>query len=540
MTNREIAKTFNLLANIMDLHDENTFKIRSYQNAYNVLRKIGEPLAEMSVDQIKSIAGVGQAIGDKIIELLTTGKMKTLEKYKDMTPIGVQEMIGVRGLGPKKIKSIWKEMGIEDIGSLLYACNENRLVGTKGFGLKTQEDIKRKLEYYADSQGKFLYGFLIDDANDLVTAIKKMYPHIDAALVGGLAKQDPIVNGIEILVSEFEEIDLASLGFEIDEESEEQLYKGYPVSFIEAEMDFAYNELEQTSDNDFFNSLNFEETDFDRVEDFFTSMDLPFIPAYYRSGSETTKEIKLYGIPHFITTEDIKGIVHNHSTYSDGINTLTEMAQACIKLGYEYFVISDHSKSAGYAQGLSVERVEMQWREIEALNEKLKPFKVYKSIESDILSDGSLDYDDEFLKGFDLVIASVHSGLNMDVDRATARLIKAIEHPATRILGHPTGRLLLGRPGYPLHMEKIIDACAANHVVIELNANPQRLDMDYTYIKMAVAKQVKIAINPDAHSVSQIPFVRFGVAVAQKAGLEAADCINTYSKTAFDAWLASK
>lgn len=535
MTNRDIAKKFQLLGHIMDLHDENTFKIRSYLNAYNVLRKLVDPISEMDLNELKSLQGVGAAIADKIEQLLTTGHIKTLDKYLEITPEGVVEMLGIRGLGPKKIKTIWKDLEITSPGELLLACNENRLVAAKGFGLKTQEDIRQKLEYHADSQGKFLYAHVIDEARKLLNTIQTKYPDAGAVLVGSLGVQEPIVEGIEILVKNISDIDKAAVGIAIDEESGKESFGAYPVSFFSGGNNIGLESIRLTSTSTFFSALKVDESQrFSSEEEVFQSSSFPWHPSFLRHANPLTT------IPHIITAEDIKGIIHNHSTYSDGLHTLEEMAKKCLESGYEYFVISDHSKSAGYAQGLSIERVEMQWREIETLNQKLRPFKVFKSIESDILVDGSLDYPDDVLSGFDLVIASVHSSLNMDIDRATARLIKAIEHPATRILGHPTGRLLLGRKGYPLQWDKIMDACAANGVVIELNANPQRLDMDYSLIGPALDKGILISINPDAHSTSQIALVKYGVLAAQKAGLSPEQCLSAFTLEQFEHWLTSK
>ena len=240
-----------------------------------------------------------------------------------------------------------------------------------------------------------------------------------------------------------------------------------------------------------------------------------------------------------IRTEDIKGIVHNHSTYSDGIHTLRQMAEYVRDSGFDYFVISDHSKAAFYANGLSEDRILMQQREIDELNAELAPFKIFKSIECDILADGSLDYEDEVLESFDLVISSIHSNLKMDQDKAMRRLIAAIENPYTHILGHPTGRLLLSREGYPIDHKTIIDACADHNVIIELNANPHRLDLDWEYIDYAIEKGVKIAINPDAHSKEAIHYIKYGVAAARKGGLTKENCLNTMDLASFQEWVDS-
>ena len=241
-----------------------------------------------------------------------------------------------------------------------------------------------------------------------------------------------------------------------------------------------------------------------------------------------------------ITTQAIKGVVHNHTTYSDGVDTLENFVKACIDKGYEYTVISDHSKNAYYAGGLKEDKVKQQWEQIDALNKKVSPFKIFKSIECDIKIRGELDYEKSFLKKFDLLIVSVHQQLKMNEETATRRLIKSIEHPLTTILGHMTGRLLLIRTGYPVNHRKIIDACAANKVVIELNANPYRLDMDWTHIPYAVKNGVKISINPDAHSIKEIGNIQWGVAAARKAGLTIEDTWNAMPLSKIEKWLSEK
>ena len=253
-----------------------------------------------------------------------------------------------------------------------------------------------------------------------------------------------------------------------------------------------------------------------------------------REKSSIIDKARNNSLPTLIQTTDIKGIIHSHSNWSDGVNTLEEMAGACILQGFEYLVISDHSQSAFYANGLKEDRIRAQHLQIDELNSKLAPFKIFKSIESDILNNGSLDYPDEILQLFDLVIASVHSNLKMNEEKAMARLIKAIEDPHTTILGHMTGRLLLSRNGYPLDHHKIIDACAANKVTIELNAHPRRLDIDWRYIDYAIEKNVLISINPDAHSIEGYNDIKYGVLAAQKGGVERSNNLSSYSLSEFD------
>lgn len=537
LNNKQIAGKFDLLAKLMELHDENPFKIRSYANAYLSLRKLEGNLAEMPLNDLASIPGVGVAIADKIKELISTGEMDALKKYQQITPQGIQEMLSIKGLGPKKVKQIWKEMDITTVGELLYACNENRLVAYKGFGIKIQEEIRQKTEYFLDSTGKFLYAHIHQLGEELFENFKTHYPLQNISLCGDVRRCMPEVCGIEIITDIIsEKIDFAAVNCTL--ENDHLFYKGYPVFIYFTNTESFHPELFRRSCSEtFFTAFDESELNVGDEARIFEQRGIHFIPSECRENPEILNQYKDKA-PVLLDTKDIKGIIHNHSTYSDGLHTLEEMSQYVYQSGYEYFVISDHSKSAGYAGGLNEERIFAQWKEIDALNVQFgESFRVFKSIESDILTDGSLDYSNEILSQFDLVIASVHSVLNMDEDRATSRLIKAIEHPSTRILGHPTGRLLLARPGYPLDYKKIIDACASNNVVIELNANPQRLDIDWKWIPYCMEKEVLIAINPDAHSKESIHYIRYGTTVARKGGLTPEMCLNTKSLSEFTSWL---
>ena len=537
LNNKQIAGKFDLLAKLMELHDENPFKIRSYANAYLSLRKLEGNLSEMPKTELASINGVGTTIADKIEEIVATGEMVALKKYMDITPSGIRELLSIRGLGPKKVKQIWKEMEIETVGELLYACNENRLVNYKGFGLKVQEEIKQKIEYFMDSMGKFLYAHIHLIADELVENLKINFPMYHVSLCGDVRRCMPEVCGIEIITDiPTDSINTDSLA--IICENEKYYYKGFPVFLYHTTASEFAGELFKRSCSASF-LADFSEIHLNAVNEneIFKAKGVNFIPPECREFYDVLKNY-LESMPSLIQIQDIKGIVHNHSTYSDGLHSLSVMAQYVCDSGYEYFVISDHSKSAGYAGGLSEEKVYTQWREIDELNKKYgEVFRIFKSIESDILSDGSLDYRDEILGQFDLVIASVHSVLHMDEDRATSRLIKAIENPFTRILGHPTGRLLLARPGYPVNFKKVIDACAANNVVMELNANPQRLDIDWSWIPYCLEKGVMISINPDAHSKESIHYIKYGTIVARKGGLTKEMCLNTKSLSEIITWM---
>ncbi len=536
MNNKDIARKFNLLAKLMELNGENSFKIRSYSSAYNSLRKFPDPLSQMSEEEIAALPGIGKAIQSKIMELVSTGEMAMLQEYLDLTPPGIVEMLMIKGLGPKKVDKLWKELEIESPGELLYACNENRLVDLKGFGQKTQASIKEQIEYHLSSRDKFHYATLEQPARQLVEQLQEDFPNELVELTGEIARRCQIVNQIEILST----ID-PDVFEQYKNEEDEYEYEGFPVFFIEAEEESFWQVLlETSSDEKYLDHFELEGIEGESEEDIYEKLELDFHPAFLREKENIDW---LSGRPFdeslIVTDEDIKGVVHNHSTYSDGVNTLAEMAQETEKLGYEYLVITDHSQSAFYANGLKEDRLLDQLEEIAELN-KISGIRIYSGIESDILFNGDLDYPDEILGKLDVIVASVHSVLKMDVEKATTRLIKAIENPYTRILGHPTGRLLLSRKGYPVDFAKVIDACAANNVVIEMNANPYRLDMDWRYINKAMEKGVMISINPDAHSIAGIRDIHYGVCAASKGGLTADMCLNTKDLQAFDAWIAEK
>jgi DNA polymerase (family 10) len=549
MSNKEIARAFQFLGELMELHGENPFKIRSYQNAYLTLRKLDRPLPDFSEEELAALPGIGKAIVGKIRELILYGKMEALEKYKAITPPGVEELLLVHGLGPKKLRVIWKELGIESIGELEYALNENRLLELKGFGEKTQEELRRQLAFYQRNNSSFLYAALEAPALELLNAVSAALPSIRVEWTGPLRRRSLVLQEISLLIGQAvpplsEIAPLLTDAALQDQCISGKTKEGYPVVIYCCEYsDFNQQQFRHTGSESFLAA-------FDRLEGststaldeaaFFKNTGLPWIEPERREDGAVLRPVGVPGRSPLVEDRDIRGVIHAHSTYSDGLHSLTEMAQEAKALGFEYLVISDHSKSAFYANGLSPERVRAQMEEIDRLNQVFSPFRIFKGIESDILADGSLDYPTEVLNLFEVVIASIHSNLKMEEEKATRRLIKAIEQPQTRILGHPTGRLLLSRPGYPIRHREVIDACSANGVAIELNANPYRLDLDYTWIPYALEKGVPIAINPDAHSKSGIRDIRFGVLAARKGGLDAGNCLNAKNLAQFTTWVGDR
>lgn len=527
ISNTEIENALELCGKLMELHGENTFKSKSYHNAAFQISKVGTALQDMTDAEIANIPGIGQSMIDKIHSLLKTGTLPVLTELLHKTPEGVIQLMHIKGLGPKKVATIWKELGIESIGELEYACRENRLTLLKGFGAKTQKSVLDSIEFIKLSAGKVHYAVIEKDALEFEAHLKSIFPENQTGITGSFRRRDIIIDRLDYItdVPTQTAIERLSTSFACEKINDTLIQVSglmiptfltccSPSTFIAAL-------FQTTGSPEFihqFDSIDYSKHYPDEAE-IFQAAGLRFLIPEMRNGSYELQWLKNYANDKPIDTPDIKGIIHAHSTWSDGIHSIEEMALYCMQSGWEYLIISDHSASAFYAQGLKSDRVIAQHKEIDALNHKLAPFKIFKSIESDILIDGSLDYPDEILERFDCIIASVHSTLNMDLDKATNRLLRAIENPFTTILGHPTGRLLLSRSGYPIDTKKIIDACARNKVVIELNANPWRLDIDWSWIYEAMDRGVQIAINPDAHSLAGIHDIHYGTLAARKGGL---------------------
>lgn len=554
MDNSQIADQFSLLAKLMDIHGENSFKAKSYASAAFAIENLTMQLHETPREKIFSIRGIGESTGKKIIELLDSGELSILTEIIQKTPEGILEMMSIKGIGPKKISTIWKEMGVESVGELLYACKENRLKLFKGFGEKTQQNVIETIEYYFSNKGSFLYHQVEAVEPQITSYLEKLFSPDNVFVTGAFKRQLEIIDELEYAVNssndlikpkfitanppELLEETSNTLVYKLTNGLRLRLYTGkdkfnYHLFHYSGSVEFitAFKESFQSADLSFINAGN------DEV--IFKNAGLHFIPHYLRETKAILEKAK-DKLPTVVQPSDIKGIIHSHSDWSDGGHTIEAMAKNAIERGLEYLVISDHSKTAFYAKGLNEERVREQHRYIDELNAKLAPFKIFKSIESDILNDGSLDYSNEVLSTFDLVIASVHSNLKMPEDRAMMRLLKAIENPYTTILGHMTGRLLLSRKGYPVDHKKIIDACAANDVVIELNAHPNRLDIDWREIEYALEKNVLISIDPDAHTLDGFDDIRYGVLVAQKALVTKEQNLSSFNLAKFETFITER
>ena len=562
MDHKTILKKLKLSIQLMELHDENPFKIRSYQSALTSLERGDQDITELSDSELSQINGVGKSIIEAIQSLKATETFPALDLLLEKTPTGILEILQIKGLGPKKVKTLWEELGITSTHELMEACQSGKVAQIKGFGQKTQDTIIQNLEFKASNAGKWLYADIEEVITKLEEELKDLLPSAKVAIVGDFARNIEIISKAEILIGA-DTLESAKSALKSFPEIEWNWIESGPKSlrgklkdfdlqitihfctereFLWKKMAFSASKHHLTELVDDIETVSekLKKLDFRSEEEFFTKNELQFIPIEMREGFGEIGLAKENKIPKLLQDSDLKGILHNHSTYSDGKHSLRQMAEYCKSLGYEYLGIADHSRTASYAGGLDIEKVMKQHAEIDELNKELAPFKIFKGIESDILGDGSLDYPTEVLGSFDFIVASVHSILNMDVKRATDRLIRAISNPYTTILGHPTGRLLLRREGYPIDHRAIIDACASYGVVIEINANPWRLDLDWRWVRYALDQGVKLAINPDAHEMDGYSDMKYGVLVGRKGGLTKEMTLNSLSGEEIAAYFAGR
>ena len=548
MNNSDIADILKAYADLSELHGGNAFKIKSFSNASFRIDKLPVALAGKSLEELEAIDGIGKSIAKVIDELLKHQTFKELQDLIDQTPVGVRDIMRIKGIGPKKVATIWKEMGIESIGELLYACQENRLAQVKGFGLKTQASVIKQIEFMFASANKFHYAKAYPLAVSLVSAIELLEEVSNVSLCGEIRRGFEILDAIDLLIEtnhqSLVQTALLSLPGIVQQEGKITC-QGFTIRINycqEGSFDWELFRLsaDEKHIEKVLEKIGFPLPEIRDEEEIYEAADLAYIPVVLRDNRGEIELAEAHKLPALINYQDLKGPLHNHSTWSDGLNSIEEMAQFCMAQGFEYLGMADHSKSAFYANGLSEERVYKQQAEIAGLNQKLNGFKIFTGIECDILYDGSLDYSNEVLKSFDYIVASVHSILKMTEEKAMERLLKAIENPYTTILGHPTGRLLLMREGYPIDHKKIIDACAANQVVIELNANPYRLDIDWRHIDYALSKGVMISINPDAHETEGFLDMHWGIVAAQKGGLTKEMCFNAKSALELENYFKAK
>lgn len=541
MTNKAIAKLLKLTATLLELHDENQFKIRTYTNAVFNIDKQEELLFEKTKEELEELDGIGKGLAQSIVEIQHSGSFGVLDELLSKTPQGVMEMIDLKGIGPKKIKIIWKELNIESLDQLYDACKQGLLAKLKGFGVKTQETILQNLEYLMSNRGKALFADAEPLADYLVSLMKKAFPDHRMELTGDMRRKMDVVDLVDILIDRTDTDAIRNLlgddeFIEINDRSSGPYSLRGNFTSIDLKWQIRFTTPQQfhgkmmlstgsglhlaglTKDGKTLHQYLLEQ-DIDGESFAYKEFGFPYIEPELREGTFEMDFAENGAPPELLELSDLKGPFHNHSNYSDGNNPIRELATYCVDQGYEYLGLSDHSKSAFYADGLREFDIIKQHEEIDRLNQEFAPFRIFKGIESDILNDGSLDYDSDVLASFDFIVASIHSNLNMDQHKATQRLLKAIENPYTTMLGHPTGRLLLKRKAYPIDHKKIIDACAKHKVIIEINANPWRLDLEWQWVYYAVQQGVILSINPDAHEIEGFEDMKYGVYIGRKGGL---------------------
>ncbi|NBV12784.1 MAG: DNA polymerase/3'-5' exonuclease PolX [Sphingobacteriia bacterium] len=549
--NSSLADYLKLTAQLLEIRGENSFKVNAYSQAAFKIDKYPESISQLiHQGRLGAVDGIGTSIKAALEEIVKNNSFTLLTELLDQTPPGILELLKIKGLGPKKVAVVWHQLGITTPGELLYACIENRLLELKGFGQKTQENIKKAIEFLQASNGLAHFASVAQEISGWLPELEKLTEG-RVWLSGEMRRESPIIREVLILLdSGTPQLLMDALVSSPRLTAVQQTDQGIKASLKISEIPVILKIISK----DIINELIISSADpkhleevgiplnepLSTEEEWYTKAGLPCIPPTQREGKGEVARARKVGILPDIRPSDLKGVLHLHTRWSDGLNTLEEMAIAAQKLGYQYLGVTDHSKSAVYANGLSEGRVEAQQVEIQSLNKKLFPFKIFSGIEADILGDGSLDYSPEILSTFDFVIASIHSHLNMTEEKAMLRLLNAIENPYTTILGHLTGRLLLARAGYPVNHKLIIDACANNNVVIELNANPWRLDMDWEWISYAVEKGVKISINPDAHSIAGYQDIHWGISAANKSGVGSIPIFNSLSTAEIENWFTVK
>ncbi len=556
MQQKSIIRILEDIAMLLEIKGDNPFKTRAYYNAAKTLSGITNLDELIKEKKLKEIKGIGEALSKKIEEYSEAGKMVYFEELTKEVPGSLLELMEIPNLGPKKIKVLYDVLGITNIGELEYACKENRLVHLTGFGEKSQEKVLKGIEFLKRHKGEFLFGDIYPEAEGIRMQLSSLIPPQLIEVCGSIRRRKEIVRDMDILIASDNHEKVTSF-FVSMPEVDEVLVTGETKTSVRmrsgivadlrvvSREEFPYALMYFTGSKEHNVRLRgiakrkgwrlneYGLFDGDSLvkcideEEIYRALDLPYILPELREDSGEIESAEQGTLPLLIRLEDIQGTFHVHTDFSDGVDSLERVVQAAKKLGFSYVGISDHSKTAYYAGGLKPDAVLRQWEMIDRINENSSSFHIFKGIESDILPDGSLDYDDSILEGFDFVIASIHSSFTMKKDAMEKRILKAMENPYTTMLGHPTGRLLLSRDGYQVDMMNIIDGAARNHVILELNASPYRLDIDWRYMKYARAKGVMISINPDAHAVAGLGDVFYGVNIARKGWQESKDVLNT-------------
>jgi DNA polymerase (family 10) len=578
MDKDQVAGILDEIGTLLELQGENSFRCNAYHNASRAIAQMETNLADaVKNDKLDDVPGIGATLKEKITTLVTTGKLPFYEDLRAKTPPGLLEMLRVPGMGPKKVKTLYDELGIDTLDKLKDACEHNRIAGLKGFGAKTQQKILEGITFLGQSADRVRIDQALPLAEAVLEEMRSGPGVVRIELCGSLRRRKETIKDIDILISSAKPAPLMERFVHLPQVQQIVAHGPTKSSVVVADKGdggkplLMNADLRIVEDSEFAFALNYFTGSKEhnvalraraqarglklneyalagpknsiRCKDeseLYRALELEYVSPELRENTGEIEAAEKDELPKLVEFDDIKGIFHCHTNWSDGSNTLEEMAQGAKKLGLHYLGIADHSQSLTVANGLSPERVYKQQQDIDALNKKLKGIKLFKGIECDILADGKLDYKDDVLATFEYVVASVHSHFNQPIEEMTARICRALRHPRVTMLGHSTGRLLLRRDGYAVDLEAVLQEAAKHDKMIEINAHPMRLDLDWVHCKRAKALDVKLVINPDAHSVSDLAYYRYGVDVARRGWLEKGNVFNTLSAVQVTKALAAK
>lgn len=561
MNKKEIAHILEEIGIILDLKGENPFKVRAYYNGARIIENLDRDITDLvNSGELAQIKGIGKALAEKISTLVRYKSLPYYEELKSSIPEGLLQMLKIPGLGAKKVKVIYDKLGISNIGELEYACRENRLRDLQGFGPKSQDKILTSIKLQKTYSERFLIPVAKNEGELFIAYLKKNSNLTRIEIAGSLRRKLETIKDLDFIASCAEGHRKGIMQYFVSYEKNIQIVsQGTTKSAIILDSGITA-ELRLVNDSEFpfllqhatgskeYNTQmrrlakdqNFKLNEYGlfsgdipiackNEEEIYYKLGLQIIPPPLREGmgeielAQASTPLEIFdGTPFW-------GLFHVHTTYSDGANSLKDMAEACIKMGLTYIGICDHSKSAFYANGLSEDRVKEQQEEIDKLNSMFNGFKIFKGIEADILQNGTVDYTDNILASFDFVVASIHSNFGLSEEAMTERICRALRNPYVTMLGHPTGRLLLAREPYHVDMEKVIGVAGEEKKIIEINANPFRLDLDWRWGKYARSNGVKTSINPDAHSIDGLADYHYGIGIAQKGGFQKEEILNTFT-----------
>ncbi len=583
VTNNEIAERLREIYQLMQLAGENRFRAIAFDRAAQTIESLNEDISNyIENDSLTDIKGIGNSIAEDIKSYAQTGTIEVLESLRARIPEGIIKWLDISGLGPKNIAKIHKQLGISELNELKEACQDGRVASLDGLGEKSAQKILKSIEWMEQFDERCRLDEATEIAEPMYNFLKDREGVQAIEIAGSLRRSNETIGDVDILIGADEKYITDIFDAFVDHKLVvEVLGRGETKSSIRTENgrqvdlrivkpeqfpaalmyftgskehnvvlrqrarerglslnEYGLFQLDDDGNTDFNKPI-----DYSSETDIYEQLDLHFVPPELREDHGEIEFFESHESMNLVTDDDIRGVLHAHSTYSDGKFSIREMAEACIKRGYEYLGMSDHSQTAAYAGGLTVDDIKQQWEEIDQLNKEFADneinFKIFKGIESDILSDGSLDYEDDILDGFDFVIASVHNGLDMSRDKMMTRFRNAIKNPYTDIVGHPTGRLLLQRDGSDLDMNELIELAAKHNTAIEINANPRRLDLDWRHGNKAKEVVLMSAINPDAHSKKGIDDISYGVRTARKAKFEKHRILNTKRADELMEWFQS-